>query len=185
MSVRGFKWKSDVQEMGMARKVFFSFHYNADNWRASQVRSMGALEGNEPCSDNDWESVTKGGDPAIEKWIAEQLTGRTCAVVLVGAETAGRRWITHEIKEAWNNNLGVVGIRIHYLLDRNSKTSLPGNNPFDELHFIKQPSKKLSTVALLHNPPYVESKKVYAYISDNLSSWIEDAIKLRENFKLS
>jgi hypothetical protein len=169
----------------MARKVFFSFHYNADNWRASQVRSMGALEGNEPCSDNDWESVTKGGDPAIEKWIAEQLTGRTCAVVLVGYETAGRPWITHEIQEAWNNNLGVVGIRIHNLLDKSGKSSLPGNNPFDHLHFTQQISKKLSTVALLHDPPHFESKRVYAYISNNLSTWIEDAITLRESFKLS
>lgn len=29
-------------------KVFFSFHFESDHWRASQVRSMGALEGNAP-----------------------------------------------------------------------------------------------------------------------------------------
>jgi hypothetical protein len=40
----------------MARKVFFSFHYDPDKWRASQVRNMGALEGNVPCSDNDSET---------------------------------------------------------------------------------------------------------------------------------
>ena len=28
----------------MARRVFFSFHYKADNWRASQVRNMGEAE---------------------------------------------------------------------------------------------------------------------------------------------
>lgn len=28
----------------MARKVFFSFYYAGDGWRASQVRNMGALE---------------------------------------------------------------------------------------------------------------------------------------------
>jgi hypothetical protein len=57
----------------MARKVFFSFYYVGDGWRASQVRNMGALEGNAPCSDNDWETVKKGGDKAIEKWIAAVL----------------------------------------------------------------------------------------------------------------
>jgi hypothetical protein len=66
------------------RKAFYSFHYD-DNWRAAQVRSMGVIEGNEPCSDNDWETVKGGGDPAIEKWIAEQLEGKTCAIVLVGS----------------------------------------------------------------------------------------------------
>jgi len=31
----------------MARAVFYSFHYKPDNWRASKVRQMGALEGNQ------------------------------------------------------------------------------------------------------------------------------------------
>src|SRR5260370_41162731 len=44
----------------MARKVFFSFHYKADSWRTSQVRNIGAIEGNAPVADNDWESMTKG-----------------------------------------------------------------------------------------------------------------------------
>ncbi len=34
------------------RQVFFSFHYEADAWRAAQVRNMGVVEGNEPVSDN-------------------------------------------------------------------------------------------------------------------------------------
>lgn len=53
----------------MARKVFFSFHYDPDCWRASQIRNIGALEGNSPVSDNKWEEIKKGGDTAIEKWI--------------------------------------------------------------------------------------------------------------------
>jgi len=49
----------------MARKVFFSFHYKPDNWRASQVRNMGVIDGNRPVSDNDWEQITRGGDEAL------------------------------------------------------------------------------------------------------------------------
>src|SRR4029077_17596785 len=99
----------------MARKAFYSFHYDEDNWRASQVRNMGVIEGNVPVSDNDWEAVKKGGDKAIEKWIAEQLSGKSCAVVLVGAQTSERKWVIHEIQEAWNAKKGVVGVRIHNL----------------------------------------------------------------------
>jgi MTH538 TIR-like domain (DUF1863) len=44
----------------MSRKVFYSFHYEVDGWRASQVRNIGALEGNQPASDNDWETIKKG-----------------------------------------------------------------------------------------------------------------------------
>lgn len=167
----------------MARKVFYSFEYDADNWRAAQVRSMGLIEGNEPCSDNDWEAVKKGGDPAIEKWIAKQLEGRTCAVLLVGSGTAGRKWITHEIKEAWNGGKGVVGIHIHNLKNQQQLQSLKGANPFDALHFVQNPSKYLSSVARLYDPPYWQSTDVYAYIKDNLATWIEEAIQINSTFK--
>jgi hypothetical protein len=94
----------------MARKCFYSFHYKPDNARASQVRNIGVIEGNQPASDNDWESITKGGDDAIKRWIASQLKGKTCAVVLVGSGTANRKWINYEIVKAWDDGLGVVGI---------------------------------------------------------------------------
>lgn len=56
----------------MARRVFFSFHFAKDAWRAAQVRNMGVVEGNKPLSDNEWEKVKKGGEQAIKKWINEQ-----------------------------------------------------------------------------------------------------------------
>ena len=57
----------------MARRVFYSFHYKNDNWRAATVRNIGVVEGNSPASDNDWETVKKGGDAAIKRWIARSL----------------------------------------------------------------------------------------------------------------
>lgn len=48
------------KEIYMARKCFFSFHYTPDNWRVSQVRNIGAIEGNKPAKDNDWETVVGG-----------------------------------------------------------------------------------------------------------------------------
>ena len=62
---------------------------------------MGALEGNEPVTDNAWETIKRGGDAAVERWVADQMKGRSCAVVLVGAETANRPWVKYEIKKAW------------------------------------------------------------------------------------
>lgn len=46
----------------MTRQVFYSFHYDPDSVRASQVRNMGVVEGNKPASDNDWETIKKGGE---------------------------------------------------------------------------------------------------------------------------
>jgi hypothetical protein len=53
----------------MTRKVFFSFHYRPDCWRVSQVRNIGVIEGNAAVSDNDWQSITSGGDAAVQRWI--------------------------------------------------------------------------------------------------------------------
>ena len=55
----------------MARRAFYSFHYEPDNSRAAQVRNMGMVDGNTPVADNDWETITKGGDAAIKKWICQ------------------------------------------------------------------------------------------------------------------
>lgn len=162
----------------MARKVFFSFYYAGDGWRASQVRNMGALEGNAPCSDNDWETVKKGGDKAIEKWIAEQLVGRSCTVVLVGGETASRKWVIHEISETWNENKGVVGIRIHNLLNASGSTGVYGADPFD-LVTLKKDGKKLSSIVKLYNPSGANSTDVYKSINNNMADWVEEAIKIR------
>ena len=163
----------------MARKVFYSFHYKPDNWRAAQVRQMGAIEGNAPASDNDWESITKGGDEAIKKWINNQMSGKSCAVVLIGANTAGRKWINYEIVRAWDDQKGVLGIYIHNLKDSDKKQSYTGSNPFDYITYGTN-GPKLSTVVKAYDPPYSDSTQVYNYIKENLSGWIEKAIEIRE-----
>lgn len=58
----------------MARRGFYSFHYKPDNWGASQVRNMGVIEANRPVTDDEWETIKRGGDSAIENWINEQMT---------------------------------------------------------------------------------------------------------------
>lgn len=162
----------------MARKVFYSFHYNPDNWRAAQVRSAGVVEGNKPVSDNEWESITSSGDLAIESWINGQLYAKSCTIVLIGRATAGRKWINYEIKTAWNDNKGVLGIYIHNLKNSKGQQSAKGSNPFDHLTFGSD-GKKLSTVVKAYDPPYTDSKMAYEYITDYLADWVEAAIDIR------
>lgn len=162
----------------MARRVFYSFHYAPDNWRASQVRNIGAVEGNQPAKDNDWETITKGGDKAIEKWIAAQMDGRSCVVVLIGSGTANRKWINHEIAKAWNDGKGILGIHIHRLKNSTGDIGTKGANPFDYVT-LKTSGKKLSSVVNVYDPPGYSSTDVYAHIRDNLASWIETAIANR------
>ncbi len=164
----------------MARRVFYSFHYVPDNWRASTVRSIGAIEGNRPAADNDWETITKGGDDAIKRWIAGQLNGRSCTVVLVGSDTANRKWINYEIVQSWNDGMGVVGIRIHGLKNSKGEVSTMGNNPFEYItHGV--PKKPLSTIVKCYNPTGSDSQQRYDWIKTNLANAVEEAITIRTN----
>jgi hypothetical protein len=165
----------------MARKVFYSFHYTPDNWRASQVRNIGVIEGNAVASDNDWETVKKGGDAAIQKWIDDQLSGRSCAIVLVGSETAGRKWINYEIEKAWNDGKGLLGIHIHNLKNSNGNQATQGANPFATFT-MKRDNATLSSLVKCYLPPYSDSTQVYTYIKNNLSDWVEEAVKIRSNY---
>jgi MTH538 TIR-like domain (DUF1863) len=163
----------------MARRVFYSFHYDEDCWRTQQIRNLGFVDGSKPVSANDWETVKKGGDTAIERWIANQLDGRSCTVVLVGSQTAYRKWVQHEIVQSWNSKKGVVGIRIHSLKDSNGTQSAPGPNPFDQITLGKN---SLSSVVKLYTPTSSVSTEAYAAIKDGIESWIEEAIKIRDAY---
>ncbi|MBX2982163.1 MAG: TIR domain-containing protein [Flavobacteriales bacterium] len=164
----------------MPRKTFYSFHYIPDSWRVSKIRNIGALEDNKPASDNDWETI-KGDNAKIERWIANQLYGRSCTIVLIGANTAGRKWITYEINESWKKGMGVLGIHVHNITDSNGNTSSKGSNPFSG---ITIDGVSLESVVPVHNPTGYnwESKDYRNHIADNLESWIEAAIKVRNKY---
>ena len=155
------------------RRVFYSFHYEQDNWRAGQVRNIGAIEGNEPASDNDWESITGRGETAIRQWIDDQMSGRSCVVVLIGTRTAGRKWVKYEIEKAWKDGKGLLGVYIHNLKDADGDQSAKGANPFDDFNVNGTP---LSSIVTAYNPPSTTSTNVYAHIRDNMADWIEEAL---------
>lgn len=162
----------------MAQRVFYSFHYVPDNWRASQVRNIGSIEGNKPATDNNWETIVRGGDAAIKRWIAGEMANRSCAVVLVGAATANRKWINYEIAKAWDDGMGVVGIRVHGLKDIKGNVAGAGKNPFD---YVTDDGSghKLSGIIKCYNPVGTNSKDRYAWIAKHLENAVEEAIQIR------
>ena len=158
------------------RRVFYSFHYIPDSWRAAQVRNIGVVEGNRPATDNGREEIKRGGETSIKKWINNQLSGRSCTVVLVGSRTANRKWINYEIEKSWKDGKGVVGIHIHGLRDRDGRISLKGNNPFDYTFYR---NVRLSRVVKCYNPRGTNSRERYNWISRYISDAVQEAINIR------
>ncbi len=164
----------------MATKVFHSFHFKRDSQRVSQVRNMGVIEGQPVLSSNGWEDVKKGGDPAIKAWIDKQMAGKGCVVVLIGSQTAVRKWVKYEIEKGWNDNKGVVGVYIHNLKNLAGDQDTKGRNPFEDFT-LGNSSTKLSSIVKAYDPPYASSKNVYDHIKNNLESWVDEAITIRKS----
>ena len=116
----------------MARKVFFSFHYERDLWRVNVVRNSGMVEGLSAAGFNDqslWEETKRKGDDAIKRLIEGGLDGTSVTVVLIGAETASRTYVSYEIEKSVARGNGLLGIRIHNLKDRDGRTAPAGLVP--------------------------------------------------------
>ena len=165
----------------MPKKVFFSFHYQLDNWRVGQIRNIGAIEGNPAVDDNDWETVKRGGDAGIKKWIDAQIAGKSCGVVMIGSETAGRKWIEYEIKKLWEERKGVVGICIHNLKDSGGNQAAKGKNPFEAFK-LPNGAVNFSSVVKAYDAPYTTSTSVYDHIKVNIEKWIDEAIAIRAKY---
>jgi hypothetical protein len=158
----------------MARKTFFSFHYERDAWRAGQVRNSNLLADEDEYGFVDsveWEKIERQGVEAIKRWIKFQLEYTSVTVVLIGAETSQRPWVDYEIRESWRRGNGLVGVWIHNVKDQNQKTDTQGANPLDLIKFSD--GKPLSSVC-----------KKYDWVLDdgrnNLGKWIEEAFQSRE-----
>ena len=179
----------------MKRQVFFSFHYANDNWRVQQIRNMGVIEGNASISPNDWEEVKRKGDENIKRWINSTMNYRSCVIVLAGRYTANRKWINYEIEHAWKEGKGIVVIYIDRLKDSAGNQDIKGENPlqyfcidktFNYIIHNKVPADNneinLSKVCKAYDSPYTTSEYTYNYIKENIDSWCEEAIKIRNRY---
>jgi hypothetical protein len=114
------------------RRVFFSFNYDQDIWRASNVRKAGQFDAAARAGWTDgslWEEAKGKGDSAIRRLIDSQIEGTQVTAVLIGSDTANRRWVTYEIQRSIEQGNGVLGIRVHSIKGQNGKRDRRGRVP--------------------------------------------------------
>jgi hypothetical protein len=151
--------------------VFYSFHYDNDVFRVNLVRHIGQIEDNAPVSPNDWEQI-KRTDAGIRKWIDDNMSHRRCVIVLVGSETANRKYVRYEIEKAWNDKRALFGINIHNLnCARTRTTCAAGVNPFSVIKMDSQ--RPMSDYVTCHDP---SSYDAYNTIARNMEDWVDAAI---------
>lgn len=159
----------------MARRLFFSFHYDRDVWRANVVRNSWLTHpAREVAGFWDaslWETAKRHGDQAVKRLIDRGLQNTSVTAVLIGAQTAGRKWVLYEIEESFKRDNGLLGIYIHNIRDRSGYTDGPGLNPFDKVWVDHG----------LRRTYFSEVYPCYDWVLDrgynNLGSWVEAAAK--------
>jgi len=156
--------------------AFYSYHYALDAARASTVRRAIALEADEPLTPNQWEELGWGGDTPVTKWVADRLRGKDCLIVLIGQNTAARKWVNYEIKLAWESGRGVLGINIDKILDNRGKPGKPGRNPFDAFAYG---GVRLSEVVKVYEPLGENPQENLQYIANNAHTWAANAVAAR------
>ncbi len=126
----------------MARRTFFSFHYEPDVTRAWVVRNswvtkvaQGQREDAGFFDSSVFEAKEREGIEVLKRFLRDGLQNSTVTCVLVGAETTLRRWVRYEIFRSFIRGNGLLAVRIHTILDLKKLQSAEGSNPFDNLAF--------------------------------------------------
>lgn len=152
----------------MARKVFFSFHFERDIWRVGQVRNCWVTKPDRESAGYwdkaKYEEVKKQGTDAIKRWIDNSISGTSVTVVLIGKETSTRSWVKYEIQRSYKQGNGIIGIYIHNIKNSLGQTDIKGDTTFGEISNGKYFFQLFPTYDWINNNGY-----------QNLGKWIEDA----------
>jgi hypothetical protein len=146
----------------VAHRTFFSFHYEKDVTRAAVVRKSSQFKPEitpEWIDASLWEEAKRKSDDAIKKLIKDALLATTVTAVLIGSETASRRWIKYEIGKSQDRGNALIGIYIYNIKDLDGKTATKGTNPLPD------------------------DAKTYDWVNDdgynNLGTWVDTAYDTR------
>lgn len=157
----------------MARRVFFSFHYDEDINRSMIVRNSWVTQGKEAACFIDkaeFEKIKRNGENAVCKWIDKQLEGTSITIILIGKETLNRPFVQYEIRKSIERGNAIIGIHIHNLRDIITQRTTVKGNPHTIIGYYNDGT-----------PAYFDyiCDDLYDYLEDNgyynLGSWIEKA----------
>jgi hypothetical protein len=117
----------------MARRVFFSFHYQPDVHRAHVVRNSWVTK-----ADRDdagffdasvFESKKRTSDDALKRFLREGLSGSSVTCVLTGNQTAWRPWVRYEVLRSFVDGRGLLNVAIHGIANLQKQIAVAGINP--------------------------------------------------------
>ncbi len=120
----------------MAKRVFFSFHYqDVADFRANVVRKHWEMKPNRGDAGffdaSIWEQAKKTSPIALKRLINSGLDYTSVTCVLIGSETFERPWVKYEILYSYKRGNYIIGVHINSIKGKDQRTKSIGKNPLD------------------------------------------------------
>lgn len=122
----------------MARRTFFSFHFEPDVWRAWNVRNCWAVRPQDQVSvgffdSSVFEASKKESADALKAFLRKGMENTSVTCVLAGTSTSQRRWVRYEIVRSIIKGNGLLTVFIHGVANQNKQISQKGSDPLSQL----------------------------------------------------
>jgi hypothetical protein len=132
----------------MAKRVFFSFHYqDVIDFRANVVRQHWLTKPDRESAGffdaSIWASAKQSGDAAVKTLINSGLDGTSVTCVLVGSATHSRPWVRYEVLKSFQKGNHLLAVHINGIRAKDQTTK-----PLGSIRFGSSESRTLPTVAL-------------------------------------
>jgi hypothetical protein len=155
-------------------RLFFSFDFTEDLWRASVVRNRWIADPS-LAEGGFWEArFSEGNSPTgveLERFVDEQVEASDVTVVLIGTRTSDCSHVMHAIRRSVELGRGLLGIYVDQCRNRYGSLGLRGRNPFEDVVVVRDGREE----------PLAESVPIHDWVDDdgfsNLALWIDDAME--------
>lgn len=122
----------------MAKRVFFSFHYqDVIDFRANVVRNHWLTKADREAAGffdaSVWETAKKTNSTAVKRLIHSGLDGTSLTCVLIGSQTYARPWVRYEIMKSFRKGNRILGVHINSIIGKDKLTKYQGPNPLEFL----------------------------------------------------
>lgn len=149
----------------MAKRVFFSFHYqDVIDFRANAVRNHWVTKPDrEEAGYFDasvWESAKKQGDIALKRLINGALENTTNTCVLVGTQTYARPWVRYEILKSFKRGNHLLAVHVNSIRGKDQTTKPLGLNPFEHVGVTYSSDGRTATMWEKNGAEWVKYDKI-------------------------
>jgi hypothetical protein len=135
----------------MAKRVFFSFHYqDVIDLRANVVRNHWVIKPDHEAAGffdaSLWEGTKLTGSFALKRLIDSGLGNTSVTCVLIGSETFQRPWVRYELLRSFKKGNFILGVNINSIKGKDQGTKFNGPNPLEYLGVTFSENGKLATL---------------------------------------